>query len=184
MTAEENGMAFLKSSEILYTEKNKTTNLLSAIGFSMPITCNHSGFIGSITYDGTKINIEGKSFDEVFPVGEKNSEQYSDRDSEGTQLSEGQQEYFKDSKVRDENGNLKIMYHGTANDFTVFNPMLQGGKMVRKKAMESILLILPVERYTIFSGSFNLKHSLCMQQVWIIMNSMTPFSKVRKRDNS
>lgn len=36
-------------------------------------------------------------------------------------LSAEQQEYFKDSKVRDENGNLKVMYHGTPNgDFTVF----------------------------------------------------------------
>lgn len=35
-------------------------------------------------------------------------------------LSEGQQNYFKDSKIRDENGNLKKMYHGTRGDFTVF----------------------------------------------------------------
>ena len=36
-------------------------------------------------------------------------------------LTAEQQEYFKDSKVRDENGNLKVMYHGTPNgDFTVF----------------------------------------------------------------
>ena len=42
-------------------------------------------------------------------------------DSEGTQLSDGQMEYFADSKVRDENGNLKVMYHGTpSGDFTVF----------------------------------------------------------------
>lgn len=42
-------------------------------------------------------------------------------DSEGRPLTEGQQEYFKDSKVRDENGALKVMYHGTPNgDFTVF----------------------------------------------------------------
>ena len=47
--------------------------------------------------------------------------QYSDRDSDGKQLSKEQQEFFKDSKVRDENGNLKVMYHGTPNgDFTVF----------------------------------------------------------------
>ena len=36
-------------------------------------------------------------------------------------LSPEQQEFFKDSVVRDENGNLKVMYHGTPNgDFTVF----------------------------------------------------------------
>ena len=50
-------------------------------------------------------------------------EQYSDRDSDGTQLTKEQMEFFKDSKVRDENGNLKVMYHGTERGagFTVFD---------------------------------------------------------------
>lgn len=38
-------------------------------------------------------------------------------------LTKEQEEYFKDSKVRDENGNLKVMYHGTsAGGHTVFDP--------------------------------------------------------------
>lgn len=46
---------------------------------------------------------------------------FSFKDSTGRTLSPGQQEYFKDSKVRDEDGNLKVMYHGTpSGDFTVF----------------------------------------------------------------
>lgn len=46
---------------------------------------------------------------------------YSLSDSDGRQLTKEQQEYFKDSKMRDENGNLKVMYHGTPNgNFTVF----------------------------------------------------------------
>ena len=44
----------------------------------------------------------------------------SDRDSDGNKLSEGQQEYFKDSKVRDKDGNLLLVYHGTKEDFSVF----------------------------------------------------------------
>ncbi len=44
-------------------------------------------------------------------------------DNKGRQLSKDQQEFFKNSKVKDENGNLMVMYHGTPNgDFTVFNP--------------------------------------------------------------
>lgn len=35
-------------------------------------------------------------------------------------LSPEQEEFFKDSVIRDENGNLKPMYHGTRGDFTVF----------------------------------------------------------------
>ena len=47
---------------------------------------------------------------------------YSLSDSDGKELTKEQQEYFKDSKVRDENGNLKVMYHGTSNGgHTVFD---------------------------------------------------------------
>ena len=42
-------------------------------------------------------------------------------DSEGRKLSEAQQEFFKDSKVRDEEGRLMLVYHATDNDFTVFD---------------------------------------------------------------
>lgn len=48
-------------------------------------------------------------------------EKFSDRDSDGNELSQEQQEYFKDSKVRDEQGRLLTMYHGTPNGgFTKF----------------------------------------------------------------
>lgn len=42
-------------------------------------------------------------------------------DTEGNELSDQQQEYFKDSKVRDENGKLKPVYHGTGSHFNVFS---------------------------------------------------------------
>ena len=42
-------------------------------------------------------------------------------DSEGNTLSEQQQEYFKDSKVRDESGNLLPVYHGSPKEFFVFD---------------------------------------------------------------
>lgn len=42
-------------------------------------------------------------------------------DSEGRTLSSKQIEYFKDTKVVDKNGNLLVMYHGTFEDFTVFD---------------------------------------------------------------
>lgn len=41
--------------------------------------------------------------------------------SEGKQLSKEQQEYFKNSKVRDAKGNLLPVYHGTNAQFTVFD---------------------------------------------------------------
>ena len=50
--------------------------------------------------------------------------QYStNTDNQGRELSKQQQEYFKDSKVRDEQGRLKAVYHGTAEEFTIFDEM-------------------------------------------------------------
>ena len=43
------------------------------------------------------------------------------KDSEGSPLSPQQTNYFKDSKVRDNDGNLLVVYHGTGKDFTVFD---------------------------------------------------------------
>lgn len=58
--------------------------------------------------------VRGKSTTKTFV-------KYSLSDSDGRKLTQAQQEYFKNSKVRDENGSLKVMYHGTpAGDFTVF----------------------------------------------------------------
>ena len=47
-------------------------------------------------------------------------------DSDGKELSDGQKNYFKNSKVVDKDGNLLVMYHGTPRgEFTVFKPGLQ-----------------------------------------------------------
>ena len=52
----------------------------------------------------------------------KGEVKHSLKDSDGNTLSKGQQEYFKDSKARDENGNLLVLYHGTENaGFTIFD---------------------------------------------------------------
>ncbi len=58
---------------------------------------------------------------------QKNTTTFSlDVDSEGRKLSEEQKKYFENSTVRDDNGNLLPMYHGTPNgDFTVFKNDIQ-----------------------------------------------------------
>jgi hypothetical protein len=44
------------------------------------------------------------------------------KDSDGNSLTEAQAEFFKDSKVRDKNGNLLVVFHGTEKGgFTEFN---------------------------------------------------------------
>jgi len=70
---------------------------------------------------------------EMIPVSKANVEElrnnlktdskvrYSLTDSQGRELSKEQQEFFKDSKVRDENGNLKVMYRGGEQDINIFD---------------------------------------------------------------
>ena len=48
----------------------------------------------------------------VKPEGAK----YSDRDSHDNKLSKEQVKFFKDSKARDEDGNLLVLYHGTSTE--------------------------------------------------------------------
>lgn len=43
-----------------------------------------------------------------------------EKDNQGRTLTKEQQEYFKESKVRDENGNLKTVFHGTPYEFNQF----------------------------------------------------------------
>ena len=43
------------------------------------------------------------------------------KDSNGNTLTKEQQEYFKDSKVRDTDGNLQVVYHGRGFYFSTSN---------------------------------------------------------------
>lgn len=55
----------------------------------------------------------------------KTDTKYSLSDSDGKTLTKEQGEYFKDSKVRDDNGNLKVMYHGSQDaGFHIFDPSM------------------------------------------------------------
>lgn len=51
---------------------------------------------------------------------------FSIKDSKGRELTKEQQEYFKDSKARDNEGNLISVYHGTSEYFTEFDPYMAG----------------------------------------------------------
>lgn len=65
--------------------------------------------------------------DSVTDIPEKSNSKFSakvtaaDTDSAGASLSEGQRSYFADSKVRDAQGRLKVMYRGGNGDYTVFD---------------------------------------------------------------
>ena len=48
-------------------------------------------------------------------------------------LSPEQETFFKDSKVRDENGNLKTVYHGTNGEFDQFSPLAGSSSSTRNR---------------------------------------------------
>lgn len=56
-----------------------------------------------------------RTFEKAYRANGNTNEgtKYSLSDSDGKKLTKEQSEYFKDSKMRDENGNLKVMYHGS-----------------------------------------------------------------------
>jgi hypothetical protein len=93
------------------------------------------GYDGITHIGGGRVNADGerhqvyiafrpeqiKNIDNAKPTSDPDIRYSLGEDSDGGKLSKGQSEYFKDSKIRDENGSLRVMYHGTPNgDFTVF----------------------------------------------------------------
>lgn len=73
---------------------------------------------GSVIYD-----LKGKDAERKAEIG---TARFSLKDSDGRELSKAQQEYFRDSKIRDESGRLLTLYHQTGNDFTVFDTHHEG----------------------------------------------------------
>lgn len=71
--------------------------------------------------------ISSASNNRISEADKKSNEKKSIKeDSNGNSLSNQQREYFKDSKVRDKDGKLMVLYHQTGNDFTVFDTKHEG----------------------------------------------------------
>lgn len=83
------------------------------------ITTKKAGTSGNLNGRQSNVPAIGKSVSQNNQ--NVNSIKNSIKDNKGRNLTVEQQEYFKDSKVRDENGNLLTMYHGSSNKFTIFD---------------------------------------------------------------
>lgn len=126
-TAEENERDFLQSSDVLFLDKKRAAAVLRPMGIYAPMDILRNGYIGSISYSGRYVNTEGVPFSSVVRErGESYSASAPELDSTGRELSTEQAEYFKDSKVRDEDGNLKPVYHGSGAKFTEFSHKFGG----------------------------------------------------------
>ncbi len=117
-----NPMAFIQKSDVVYADKKRAIPLLRTTGLTISSQqLLRNGYIGSISYKGSSVNIEGVPFSSVVKMDAEEKTKFSMRDSAGRELTEAQQAYFKDSKVRDADGKLKLVYHGNAAIFTKFS---------------------------------------------------------------
>lgn len=103
---------------VAYAKKNliPNNNLLKSIKKEAP-TSKSRGVLPSIdNISDFNQNVKSDTRYSMQQLG-KNTQ----KDNQGHLLSKQQQEYFKNSKAKDKNGNLKVLYHGTPNNFTRFN---------------------------------------------------------------
>ena len=127
---------FIRGSEIVYADKNRTVPLLRRIGLTIASReLQQSGSIGRITYNGNGVNISGVPFSDIVSTNnysmQNSAEDASGKhslmdipamDSTGRELSAEQREYFFGSKVVDAEDRLKPVYHGSPAVFTEFSP--------------------------------------------------------------
>ena len=89
-TKDNNPVAFIENSDVVYADKKRTANLLHSIGFQMPTELRHSGYIGSISYRNDFVNIQGKKFSDVFDTAAntystQNGKKYAVSDDQGAE---------------------------------------------------------------------------------------------------
>lgn len=104
--------SLITDSSILYldSDKKRTRKWFQACGINVPLGGSKFGFIRSISQSSPKVKTKTQ----------KTSREL-DMDSDGNTLSVEQSDYFADSQVRDDNGNLKVVYHGTGAQFNEFS---------------------------------------------------------------
>lgn len=127
---------FIRGSEVVYADKNRTVPLLRRIGLTIASReLQQSGSIGRITYNGNGVNISGVPFSDIVSTNNYSMQNSAEdaggkhslmdipaTDSTGRELSAEQQEYFSGSRVVDADGRLKPVYHGSPAVFTEFSP--------------------------------------------------------------
>lgn len=100
----------INSNNILFENKNEVTKIEQILGKQFSNNLLNGNFEESISEYKKIVNSQINATRESRQV-----------DSDGNALTQAQADYFKDSKVRDEDGNLLVVYHGTPNNFTVFD---------------------------------------------------------------
>lgn len=126
-----NGKTFKGNINIGITDKGKylyeINNVKKTSGITGTSLHRPTGFsANNIPHSNNNVNSNTSSTTKYsMPISENNAQELDNSsfsfDNKGRQLTKAQQEYFKNSVVKDEKGNLKVVYHGTPFDFNKFS---------------------------------------------------------------
>ena len=107
----------VSDNRILYWNKKRSQELSVKTGLQLSnlLTNLDSDVIIRKTNQNVNNNLQ-KSFTGNIRFSYTNS-----KDSQGNTLSKEQEELFKDSKVRNDKGELEVVYHGTVGEFHTFD---------------------------------------------------------------
>lgn len=122
-----NTQNLINSSEVLYIDSNKKriSRWENLNGLQLPVDNPETNSNNSISQNSENATENAKKTEIKYSLKE---------DTSGKQLSARQKEYFKDSKVVDQNGKLQVVYHGTEGDFYVYDKSLRGESTGAKDA--------------------------------------------------
>ena len=99
-------------------QKNENPLAITAQKAKLALENSHDvNIVQNQNYVNTKTNNLKNSKQSSFPL-DKNIPK---TDNQGRELTPEQQDFFKDSKVRDTEGRLEVMYHATNTDFSIFD---------------------------------------------------------------
>ena len=112
------------------TKKAVVSQRPQTLGSSEPITASEMGSnsfsADMVPQSDTTVNNYSMQNSAEDASGKHSLMEMPTTDSTGRELSAEQQEYFKDSKVRDADGRLMPLYHQTSAEFTVFDTRHKG----------------------------------------------------------
>ena len=113
-----NEQAHRKPNRGLYANLNRIEARRNADSWDLQYVENGRYDVRDAQQDESQgVQVDSERDNEHLRSGDKReSVKFQDRDSLGRTLTEAQQSYFADSKIRDENGNLMVMYHGSPKD--------------------------------------------------------------------
>lgn len=119
-----NPMAFIQKSDVVYADKKRAIPLLRTTGLTISSQrLLRNGYIGSISYKGSSVNIEGVPFSSVVKMEANDKVQHSMREPVETYIKKSAQKYGDVEKAA-------VEHFGVTDDFRTGGYILRDGRML------------------------------------------------------